>query len=95
VSIVNHWVTFLIFITDRPGQQPPPLPLDRWSLLAGERASRVPAARRPERERTDQDDGRAQSLAATRAGRRDPPIVNPTTGPTPQLTGCGANVSAQ
>lgn len=33
VSIVYHWVTFLIFITDRPGQQPPPLPLDRWSLL--------------------------------------------------------------
>jgi hypothetical protein len=33
VSIVYHWVTFMTFITDRPGQQPPPLPLDRWSLL--------------------------------------------------------------
>jgi hypothetical protein len=33
VSIVYHQVTFLIFITDRPGQQPPPLPIDRWSLL--------------------------------------------------------------
>ena len=33
VSIVYHWVTFMIFITNRPGQQPPPLPLDRWSLL--------------------------------------------------------------
>ncbi len=33
VWIVYHWVTFLIFITDRPGQQPPPLALDRWSLL--------------------------------------------------------------
>jgi hypothetical protein len=27
VSIVYHWVTFLIFITDRPGQQPPPMSL--------------------------------------------------------------------
>jgi hypothetical protein len=33
VSIVYHWVTFLTFITDRPGRQPLPLPLDRWSLL--------------------------------------------------------------
>jgi hypothetical protein len=33
VSIVYHWVSFLIFITDKPGRQPPPLPLDRWSLL--------------------------------------------------------------
>jgi hypothetical protein len=33
VSIIYHWVTFMIFITNRPGQQPPPLPLDRWSLL--------------------------------------------------------------
>lgn len=33
VAIVYHWVTFLIFISDRPGQRPPPLPLDRWSLL--------------------------------------------------------------
>jgi hypothetical protein len=32
VAIVYHWVSFLIFITDKPGQ-PPPLPLDRWSLL--------------------------------------------------------------
>jgi hypothetical protein len=33
VAIVYHSVSFLIFITDKPGQQPPPLPLDRWSLL--------------------------------------------------------------
>ncbi len=33
VSITYHWATFLVFITDRPGQRPPPLPLDRWSLL--------------------------------------------------------------
>jgi hypothetical protein len=33
VSIVYHWVTFLIFITNRPGQWPPPLPLNRWTLL--------------------------------------------------------------
>jgi hypothetical protein len=33
LSIVYHWVTFMTFITDRPGRQPLPLPLDRWSLL--------------------------------------------------------------
>ena len=33
VSIVYHRVCFLSFIADQPGQQPPPLPLDRWSLL--------------------------------------------------------------
>lgn len=33
VAIVYHCVTFLVFITDAPGQQPPPLPLDRWTLL--------------------------------------------------------------
>ncbi len=33
VAVVYHWVSFLIFITDKPGQQPPPMPLDRWSLL--------------------------------------------------------------
>jgi hypothetical protein len=33
VSITYHWATFLVFITDKPGQRPPPLPLDRWSLL--------------------------------------------------------------
>lgn len=32
-SIVYHQACFLIFITDRPGQQPPSLSLDRWSLL--------------------------------------------------------------
>ena len=32
-AIVYHQVTFLVFITDSPGQQPPPLPLDRWTRL--------------------------------------------------------------
>jgi hypothetical protein len=32
-AIVYHQVTFLVFITDSPGQQAPPLPLDRWTLL--------------------------------------------------------------
>ena len=42
------WVTFLIFITDRPGQQPPPLPLDRWSLLWPPRHEQV-SSRLPSR----------------------------------------------
>jgi hypothetical protein len=33
-AIVYHTVTFLVFITDSPGQAPPPLPLDRWVLLS-------------------------------------------------------------
>lgn len=32
-AIVYHQVTFLVFITDSPGQQAPLLPLDRWTLL--------------------------------------------------------------
>jgi hypothetical protein len=34
VSIIYHFVTFLVFITDRPGQMPPPIPLDGWVLIA-------------------------------------------------------------
>jgi len=33
VGIVYHFMTLLVFITDWPGQVPPPVPLDGWALL--------------------------------------------------------------
>jgi hypothetical protein len=33
VAVVYHFVTFLVFVTDRPGQPPPPLPIHRWVLI--------------------------------------------------------------
>lgn len=33
VAIVYHFMTLLVFVTDSPGQAPPPIPLDGWTLI--------------------------------------------------------------
>lgn len=33
VGIVYHSMTLLVFVTDSPGQAPPPIPLDGWTLI--------------------------------------------------------------
>ncbi len=33
VGIVYHFMTVLVYITDAPGQLPPPIPLDGWQLI--------------------------------------------------------------